>query len=457
LENKKYLKWYQKVAYGSGDMGSNFMYTFVSAFLLIYLTDTIGLNAGIVGTLMMISKIFDGFTDVVFGTLIDKTKNKMGKARPWMFWSTFPLAICEILLFMVPGISASLQYAYFFIIYTLLNAIFYTANNISYASLTALITKNPNERVQLGSFRFMFAIAAGVIISSITVGLVGAFGGGAAGWRMVAIIFSLLMILFNMISVLSVKEVSEEGGKGEAPAAKTNILSNFKYLVSNRYYLMILLYYIVMYTMSGITAGIGIYFCTYTLNNAAVLGLFTMTSMIPMIVGLAITPFLVAKWGIYKVNLIGSIISLVFGIPGIIAGYAGNIPLLLLFSSIRGLGMSPMIGTLNAVIADTATYTYHKDGVHLEGTMYSCSSMGIKVGGGIGSALCGWLLAMSGYDGNAAAQLPSAISMINFMYLVIPVIAVGIILFIVASLNVEKANKKLLEEKSGTKGQVAAS
>ncbi|HHV10376.1 MAG TPA: MFS transporter [Clostridiales bacterium] len=457
MENKKYLKWYQKVAYGSGDMGSNFMYTFVSAFLLIYLTDTIGLNAGIVGTLMMISKIFDGFTDVVFGTLIDKTKNKMGKARPWMFWSTFPLAICEILLFMVPGISASLQYAYFFIIYTLLNAIFYTANNISYASLTALITKNPNERVQLGSFRFMFAIAAGVIISSITVGLVGAFGGGAAGWRMVAIIFSLLMILFNMISVLSVKEVSEEGGKGEAPAAKTNILSNFKYLVSNRYYLMILLYYIVMYTMSGITAGIGIYFCTYTLNNAAVLGLFTMTSMIPMIVGLAITPFLVAKWGIYKVNLIGSIISLVFGIPGIIAGYAGNIPLLLLFSSIRGLGMSPMIGTLNAVIADTATYTYHKDGVHLEGTMYSCSSMGIKVGGGIGSALCGWLLAMSGYDGNAAAQLPSAISMINFMYLVIPVIAVGIILFIVASLNVEKANKKLLEEKSGTKGQVAAS
>ena len=96
MEAKQYLKWYQKVAYGAGDLGSNFMYTFVSSFLLIYLTDTIGLNAGIIGTLMLISKIFDGFTDVVFGTLVDRTRSKMGKARPWMFWSTFPLAICEV-------------------------------------------------------------------------------------------------------------------------------------------------------------------------------------------------------------------------------------------------------------------------------------------------------------------------------------------------------------------------
>lgn len=438
-------------------MGSNFMYSFVSAFLLIYLTDTIRLNAGVVGTLMMISKIFDCFTDLILGNMIDRTRSKMGKARPWMFWSTFPLAICEILLFMVPSVSASLQYVYFFVIYTLLNAVFYAANNIAYSSLAALITKNPNERVQLGSFRFMFAIGAGVIISSVTVDLVKAFGGGTTGWRMVAILFSLLLILFNMISVLSVKELPCEENLGNTPAAKSSLLTNFKYMLSNRYYIMILLYYFVTYTMSGITSGIGIFFCTYTLNNAVVLGLFTITSMIPMIVGLAITPFLVSKWGIYKVNLIGIAISFVFGIPSIIAGYAGNIPLLLLFSAIRGLGLCPMMGTVNAVIADAATYTYYKDGVHLEGTMYSCSSIGIKVGGGVGSALCGWILAMGGYNGAAAVQLPSAINVINFMFLVIPAIAVGIILIIVAPLNVEKANKKLLEEKSGTKGQIVVS
>ena len=86
MDNKKYLKWYNKIGYGSGDIAGNVVYAFLATFVMIYLTDTAGLNAGIVGTLMMVSKIFDGFTDIIFGSLIDKTKTKMGKARPWMLW-----------------------------------------------------------------------------------------------------------------------------------------------------------------------------------------------------------------------------------------------------------------------------------------------------------------------------------------------------------------------------------
>lgn len=447
MEEKKYLKWYQKVAYGSGDLGSNFMYTFVSSFLLIFLTDTVGLRADIVGTLIMISKFLDGITDVFFGGMLDRTRTKMGKARPWMFWSVFPLALCEILLFMIPNIAQTLQYVYFFIVYTLLNAIFYTANNISYASLTALVTKNPNERVQLGSFRFMFAIAAGIIISSVTVSLVAAFGGGAAGWRIVAIIYSLLLILFNTIAVLSVREVADEEGEKKNLEPNIKLGQSLKTLLSNKYYLLILLYYIITYTLSGVTSGIGIYYCTYVLNNPEILGLFSMANMIPIIVGLSLTPFLVNKWGIYKVNLFGSIVSLVFGIPFIIAGYLGNIPLLLIFSCLRSFASSPMIGTMNAVIADAGTYTYLKDGKHLEGTMYSCSSVGIKVGGGLGSAICGWLLSLSGYVGGAQVQAQSTLNMINFMYLIIPVIGGIIIAAVLSFLNVEKANKKLSEDK----------
>lgn len=338
-------------------------------------------------------------------------------------------------------------------VYTLLNAIFYTANNIAYASLTALITKNPSERVQLGSFRFIFALVAGIAISSVTVVLVNAFGGGAAGWRTVAIIYSLLMILFNMAAVLSVKEVPDEdagaNAASTAPAQeKGNLISNFKLLVKNKFYLLILVYYIVYYAMSGITQGVGIFFCTYTLNSAELLGLISMAGMIPMIIGLMITPALVSKFGIYKVNLVGMAVSAIFCIPTAIAGYSGNFALFLAFSMIKGLGTSPMLGTLNAVIAETAAYTYNKDGVHLDGTMFSCSSMGIKVGGGLGTALCGWLLELGGYDGMAAAQTAGAISMINFMYLVIPLIITFIMLFIVFKLDVEKANKALMESKA---------
>lgn len=445
MSEKKYLKWYQKVAYGSGDMGSNFMYMFVSSFVLIYLTDTMGLNAGIIGTLIMLSKFMDGISDVVFGTLIDRTRSKMGKARPWMFWSAFPLAICEVLLFTIPDLSETLQYVYFFIVYTLLNAVFYTANNISYSSLTALMTKNPTERVQVGSIRYMFAVTTGIVISSTAVGLVNKFGGGVTGWRSVAILFSLLLMLFNTIAVLSVKEVVTEEHKNQNNSSKIGVGKSIKILLDNKYFLLILAYYIVMYTISGATAGIGIYYCTYILENPSILGLFSLVSMLPVILGLAFTPFIVSKWGIYKVNLIGMIIALLFGIPSIFAGYAKIIPLLLILLAIKGLGTSPMIGTLNAVIADVAHYTYNKEGIHMEGTMFSCSSIGIKVGGGVGSALTGWLLSLSGYIGGAEVQSAGALSMIKFLYLVIPIIGLAVQVWIVANLNMEKANKKLLK------------
>ena len=86
MEEKKYLKWYNKVGYGSGDIAGNVVYAFLSTFVLIYLTNTVGLKSGIVGTLIVVSKLFDGVTDVFFGAMIDKTKTKMGKARPWMLY-----------------------------------------------------------------------------------------------------------------------------------------------------------------------------------------------------------------------------------------------------------------------------------------------------------------------------------------------------------------------------------
>jgi len=184
---KKYLKWYNKVGYGSGDVAGNVVYVLLSAFVMIYLTDTAGLNAGVVGTLMMVSRLFDGFSDVIFGALLDRTKTRMGKARPWMLWGFVGCAGMIIAIFAIPTeLGETAKYAWFFIAYTLLNAVFYTANNIAYSALTALITRNGSERVQMGSIRFMFAFGTNLLIQSITVGGVAMFGAapGAGGpWR----------------------------------------------------------------------------------------------------------------------------------------------------------------------------------------------------------------------------------------------------------------------------------
>ena len=99
---KKYLKWYNKVGYGSGDVAGNVVYVLLSAFVMIYLTNTAGLNAGVVGTLMMVSRLFDGFSDVIFGALLDRTKTQMGKARPWMLWGFVGCTGMIIAIFAIP-------------------------------------------------------------------------------------------------------------------------------------------------------------------------------------------------------------------------------------------------------------------------------------------------------------------------------------------------------------------
>lgn len=149
MEEKKYLKWYNKIGYGSGDIAGNVVYAFLTSFMMVYLTDSVGLAAGVVGTLIAVSKLFDGFTDIFFGSMIDKTHSKMGKAKPWMLYGYIGCAITLVGCFAIPvSLGTTAKYAWFFISYTLLNGVFYTANNIAYSALTSLITKNSKERVE---------------------------------------------------------------------------------------------------------------------------------------------------------------------------------------------------------------------------------------------------------------------------------------------------------------------
>ena len=390
-EERRYLKWYNKVGYGSGDVAGNVVYVLLSAFVMIYLTDTAGLNPGVIGTLMMLSRLFDGFSDVAFGTLMDRTRTRMGKARPWMFWGFFGCAAMIIAVFAIPSaLGDTAKYAWFFIAYTLLNAVFYTANNIAYSALTALVTRNSAERVQMGSIRFIFAFSTSLLIQSVTVEAVDAFGGGAQGWRAVAIIYALLGLAVNSLSVMSVKELppeelegtgADEGSdaaeaEGDGAEEKLGLRESLRFLAGNKYYLIIL------------------------------------------------AVFLLAQVFTAMLNM-------------------GSVPLMLILSGVASLGMSPLQGTLNALIAEASENTWLRTGKRIDGLMFSCTSLGVKVGGGLGTAVAGWLLAFSGYDGDAAVQADSVIQMLFFMYAWLPLAANALILFLLTRLDVEKANARL--------------
>ena len=450
MQEKKYLKWYHKIGYGSGDIAGNCVYALLTAFMMIYLTDTIGLSMGVVSTLIALSKVFDGVSDFFFGRMIDKTKTKMGKARPWMLWAYIGCAITLVACFSIPtSWGQTAQYIFFFLSYTLLNAVFFTANNIAYASLTALITKNTSERVQIGSFRFIFAFATKIVIEAVTIFAVGWLGGGVMGWRLIAIIYAVLGLITNTLSVFSVKELPEE--ENEAEEKKENdltFLKSFKVLLKNKYYVIISCSYILTQLYASVI-GMGTYYAKYILGNEELFSDLSLGINITMVVALTILPYVIKKMGgMYKLNIWGYVLAALGRVGVMVAAYMGSFPLMIAFTAVSTIGIAPLQGDLNALIASCSEHTTLKTGYKLEGMMYSCSSLGLKLGGALGTAICGWLLDAAGYVENAAVQTAATVNMLNFLYLWMPIILCAAVGFLLVFLRVEKANEKLIAEKA---------
>ena len=221
----------------------------------------------------------------------------------------------------------------------------------------------------------------------------------------------------------------------------------FKLLVKNKYYMMICGTYILQ-QLYGAMIGAGIYYMTWVLKNKNLFGQFAWAVNIPLIIALIFTPTLVGKWkGMYKLNLRGYVLAVIGRALVVVAGYIGSVPLMMAFTALAALGQGPWQGDMNAVIASCSEYTYLTQGKRIDGTMYSCTSLGVKIGGGIGTAVVGWMLEFSGYVGTNAIQPQSALDMMQFMYLWLPLIFDVLIMFVLSRMNVEDANKKLKAEK----------
>ena len=450
MNKKRYLKWYNKIGYGSGDIAGNCVYALLTAFMMIYLTDTVGLSMGVVSTLIALSKVFDGVSDFFFGRMIDKTHTKMGKARPWMLYPYIGCSITLVACFSIPtSWGQTAQYIFFFLSYTLLNAVFFTANNIAYASLTALITKNTSERVQIGSFRFIFAFATKIVIEAVTIFAVEWLGGGVVGWRMIAIIYAIVGLIANTFSVFSVKELPEEEGDADADGEnKLTFLESFKLLLKNKYYVIICFSYILTQLYASVI-GMGTYYAKYILGNEELFSDLSLAINITMVLALTVLPMVIKKLGgMYKLNIWGYVVAAMGRIGVMAAAYMGSLPLMLAFTALSTIGIAPLQGDMNALIACCSEHTTLKTGYRLEGMMYSCSSLGIKLGGALGTAICGWLLDAAGYVENAAVQSASTVNMLNFLYLWMPVILCAAVGFLLVFLRVEKANRDLLAERN---------
>lgn len=442
------LSFLQKLGYGVGDAGANFAMVLVGSFIMFYCTNTLGISAALLGTLMMLSKVLDGVTDIIMGKIIDSTHSKMGKARFWYLISIVPMGLFSFLLFNVPaGFSENGKVIYVFIVYTIINAVAYTMSSISYTALTALCTKNNDDRVLMGTFRYVFSVISAIVVGSVTMGLVEKFGGGQPGWRAVSLIYAIACMACLLIPFLAVKELPEEvvnsGVIKGGEEAKTNFIEDIKVLCSNKYFWMLLIMFLAFNLSQSLGNGLAVYFCLYQMGNADLMGLISMAGLVPIMVCLPFVPKLSSKVGMRNAGLYGHLVGLIGAVIMLWGGLTINFPVMLAGLVLRGISTAPQCGVQNALVAEADEYSFLKYGKRTTGMMFSCVSVGFKVGTGLGTAVSGFLLEFSGFDGQAAQQTATALGAIRYGYLLGMALPTVVALVVFYFMKVESENKIL--------------
>lgn len=400
--------------YGVGFFGVILTWTLVGTFLTYYYTDVAGISAGVVGTLMLVARLFDGVTDIGMGTLVDRTKSKHGKARPWLLWMGVPLGVTTFLLFTVPELGTGGKIVYAYATYILLIFV-YTAMSIPYKTLLGYMTQEPQGRSVLNIYTGIFTMLATLVITILAQPVASAIG-GKTGWAVVAAISGGTIIVTSYLAFRATKE--RVGQSNVQAKEKVQFNVGLKSLFLNKYWLIMTLYCVITYTLNALVTGAGLYYTTYILGNAAYFSIASLLLFIPSIIGFFFAAKLTAKYGKRNIAFLVSIIG-IFG-PIIKLIDPTSLQIFLTGTIVQGFGLVPTIIFIYAMINDTAEYGEWKFGFRTQGLINSAASFGMKVGAGLGGALIGWLLAFGGYVGGAAEQTDSANTMILVLNIYLP-------------------------------------
>lgn len=428
----------ERLAYGFGDFGCNIIYTAMSAFLLFYYTDYAGVSAFAVGTIMMVSRLFDGISDIIMGVIVDRTKSKYGKARPWILRMCIPFAISGVLLFSVPTSWAETpKLIYVFITYNLVSTVVYTAINVPYSALNALMTQNPYERSVLSIFRNLLATAGTLTINIFTLPLVEFFGNNALAWTKTFFIFGIVAIIAFLYTFWGTSErVKSVAQLQSTENNDVPVLVGIKALFKNKYWIMMTGMLALFFLMYAINGGSTVYYAKDILGDKNLVGTINGIFNIVQICGMFFIAMMIKKFGKRNIFALGLVLDI---IGMLILNYSNGVMSLIIISSvIRGLGNACGGATMWAMVSDTIDYGEWKTGYRTEGLVNSACSFGWKIGNGIGSALLGLILEAGGYVGTAITQTETALFSIEICFIWIPIAIYVIGLVIMSFYHLDK-------------------
>lgn len=444
--NAKKPTWKETLAFAVGDGGCNLVWTTVGSYLTLYYTDSVGLAAGVIGTLMLLARLLDGVSDIIMGSIIDRTHTRWGKARPWILWSAPFMFIGMILMFSIPS---SWEYggklAFACATYVLMSAVIYTACNLSYNTLLSLAAPDPKDRVNMSSIRFFITMCTVLFINYNCTDFVNKFG-----WTGMSVIFGGVGFVLLLITFFGTKERTNLEANTSKTEEKIPVGTSFKLLFQNKYFIFLTLVFVLNYTILGVNNGLRIYFARDVIGNVGLMGTLTLCFILPKLVGNLAYPFINKLLGKWKSMMIGYGIELI-GVL-IMACTEASFTTAAAGLVCLGIGGIPHNAGLFAMVADVIDYGEYKTGVRLDGLTNSSASFGMKVGAGLGSAIVGWGLAWAAYDGTLAAQTAATVAGIKTVFTVVPAVLIVIGMVCLFFCNVDKiypeVSKALAEKKA---------
>lgn len=403
----------EKIGYGLGDMSASMFWKLFGAYLMIFYTDVFGLSAAVVGTMFLVTRVWDSVFDPIVGVVADRTDTRWGKFRPYLLWLSIPFGGMAILTFYTPALGDTGKIVYAFITYSLMMMV-YSAINVPYASLLGVMSPNPQDRNVLSTFRMMFAYIGSFVALLLFMPLVGAFTGGDTsqevqqyGWLMaVAVIAVACSLLFFGCFSLTKERVKA------VKCEKTPLMTDIRDLLGNRPWWILLGAGIASLVFNSIRDGATVYYFKYFVDETSygnvtvagipfvLSGLYLAVGQASNIIGVVLAAPIASKIGKRQTFMWAMIIATVLSVAFYYLD-RNQLMLIFLLQVVISVCAGSVFPLLWSMYADCADYSELKTGNRATGLIFSSSSMSQKFGWAIGTAITGWLLAAFGFQANA--------------------------------------------------------
>ncbi|MFZ0732443.1 MAG: MFS transporter [Candidatus Sulfotelmatobacter sp.] len=300
----------EKIGYALGDMAANFVFQAMLALQLDFYTHTFGLTAAQAGTLFLVVGLGVACFNPVMGVIADRTKSKWGKFRPWLLWTAVPFGVISVLTFTTPQLSMGAKIVYAWVTYILLRVI-YTVNNVPYASLTAVMTQDPDERTSISSYRQIAANSAGFIVASLAIPMVKFFGRGndARGYQLTMGLLSVLSVVFFIISFFVTKERIQPD-----PQQKTSLGQDLSDLFSNRPWIALFLVTLFYFSAILVRGNVMLPYFRFVAGDVNLFAWFNGFGLAALLFGVACSTFVSVRVGKRRLFIASMILTGIFNV-----------------------------------------------------------------------------------------------------------------------------------------------